>query len=146
MAECIGCSRYLEERTQSEIPKVCIFCFEDEIMMKGIRKKKLISKVIKSNNAKNINFKQRRKKKMKNLFKKAKFEHKIDNELHSEFKLVYMVDVRNYVDGKLKTFLSPFIETEDGHYNGGRIYLTEEEVNFVIEEIEYFKKNKNWRT
>lgn len=82
---------------------------------------------------------------MKNLFVNAKYDFEIHKEFHADFKLIYIVEVRNYCKGKLRIFLSSFIEKPSDHYKNGRVYLGKEAVDYILSEIEYFKENKKWK-
>ena len=94
------------------------------------------------------NNKIRRRDKLKNLFKDAKFKHKICGELCVELPIVYIVDVRNYAGNKsvLGIFLSAYIDQVSFHYQKGKVYINKCSMELILQEIKYFVQNKVWRT
>lgn len=89
---------------------------------------------------------------MKNLFYNAEFTHKKDgNGPYAEFDKQYIVDVKNYSkvknqDGKLSIFLASSLESYGKSINrAGKMYLNKWTVDFIMEQIRYFKKKGKWQ-
>ena len=83
---------------------------------------------------------------MKNLFKNAKFDYEYYGSRYSKFDKTYIDKVKNYVDGNLSIFLDAILKTHGHSMNkGGNIFLNKISVDYILDEIRFFKKNKRWK-
>lgn len=89
---------------------------------------------------------------MKNLFHDAELVYEKDgNGPYARFDKQYIVEVKNYSkvklgDGKLSIFLASLLESYGKSMNrNGRVYLNKYCLEFIMDQIRYFKKKGKWQ-
>lgn len=83
---------------------------------------------------------------MKNFFKCVDYKYDFKTGIkYSRFKYEYINDVRNYVDGDLKIFLTSMLKSYGKSWNrDGYMYINEASIEYILKKIRNFKKNKKW--
>ena len=73
-------------------------------------------------------------------------EHEINGSNYAEFSEEYIMKLRSILGGKIKIYFNSKLQGyPHSGYKKGKVYLNEFEVDYILEELEYYIQGGEWR-